>query len=284
MAELLRDGVAVRADEAVAIAQKLIHEPQRLPPSAPFGPPSIDSVCIGDDGSVICRGCEATPGVAEIAILLQALLPEGSPRVPGSLRYTIARALHDVDAPPFDSLESLSAALARYERGDRDAAVRRLAARASRARVHADAGDERRQGRMTQTARRLLREADEKLYRQQIALDSVTRPPAVATAVSPVRRRVAAAVLALVVVLLILASAAGLRTGASASASPAPLPPPPAWTQPGPREERPAPRAPAVGHASRARTQTPPRVASHPPNRTVSRLFPKFRVVDDFRK
>ena len=293
MAELRRWGVAIRADEAVAIAQKLMHEPQHASGSAPFGPPSLERVCIADDGSVICRDCEATPGVAEIAILLEALLPEGAPGVPGALRYIIARALHDVDAPPFDSLDALSSALARHETaGDRDAILRRLAARAAAPHAYADAGDERRRGHATPSDyRRLLREADEKLYRQQLALDAVAPAAALApphAAPSSMRRRVAAAVVAIVIGLLILASAeALLRTEPSAAASP-PAPAAHVSTEPPPGIARYVePPTPAVARAQRPRARVQTKSAQPAPpaaNKTPSRLFPKLRVVDDFSK
>jgi hypothetical protein len=129
LAELSRRQVAVFPHEAVAIAQKLIngacggHDAR-----APYGPPSIDSVVISVDGDVLCRGTAATPSVTEVAIFLQSML-EGR-RLPGALRYTLGRALLDVDAPPFDSVHDLSAALERFEDGDRDAAVAGLARRA----------------------------------------------------------------------------------------------------------------------------------------------------------
>jgi hypothetical protein len=69
------------------------------------------------------------PAVSEVAILLEAMLPAGT-RLPATLRYTIARALLNVDAPPFDSIEELSSALARFERNDRDAVIRDLVDRA----------------------------------------------------------------------------------------------------------------------------------------------------------
>ena len=83
-------------------------------------------------GSVVCRGCVVTPAVSEVAIFLEQLLPAGLPRVPGPLRYTIARALLNVDVRPFDSLEELSRDLARHERGSRAA---RSAARSPAHRV-----------------------------------------------------------------------------------------------------------------------------------------------------
>jgi hypothetical protein len=50
--------------------------------------------------------------------------------MPGGLRYAIARALLDVDAPPFDSLADFSATLGRFEQGDRRLVLRLLAHRA----------------------------------------------------------------------------------------------------------------------------------------------------------
>jgi hypothetical protein len=69
-----------------------------------------------------------------VAIFLESILPPGVP-VHGGLRYSLARALLDVDAPPYDSLEDFSLALARYERADRAQVVRGLVARASRVRA-----------------------------------------------------------------------------------------------------------------------------------------------------
>jgi hypothetical protein len=168
LAELSRRQVAVFPHEAVAIAQKLIngacggHDAR-----APYGPPSIDSVVISVDGDVLCRGTAATPSVTEVAIFLQSML-EGR-RLPGALRYTLGRALLDVDAPPFDSVHDLSAALERFEDGDRDAAVAGLARRAVDRTVLARhdggrTGDRRRQGPGVATLRQELRLADLQLY------------------------------------------------------------------------------------------------------------------------
>jgi len=132
----LRDaGTTFETDEAVAIVQQLIStltsrrgvdegEP-------PYGPPSAETVVLNDDGSVSCRGCKTTPTLSEVGIFLHALLPSGSPRVPGSLRYTIACALLTVDMPPFDSLNDFSRDLSRHERGDRADVVRRVLARSA---------------------------------------------------------------------------------------------------------------------------------------------------------
>ena len=178
-ADILQGGVTIEPEEAVAIAQQLIAairggacadfaEP-------PFGPPTPDRVVLCDDGSVTCRGCDATPAVSEVARLLEALLPPAPARVPGGLRYTIARALLDVDVAPFDSLDELSETLSRYERGVREQLVVRLLERfaASRSLVPAAIVERRRHVRATEL-RRALREADARLYLQTAALQSVT--------------------------------------------------------------------------------------------------------------
>ncbi len=51
--------------------------------------------------------------------------------MPGPLRYALARALHEVAAPPYDSLADFSRALRRFETGHRAAIVRGLHARAA---------------------------------------------------------------------------------------------------------------------------------------------------------
>jgi hypothetical protein len=127
--ELLHAGVVLRPSEAVAIVQKLINDAQHAPPHPPFGPPSIDTVTIDERGTVTCRTCAVKPAVSEIGILLEAMV--SGTRLPGGLRYTIARALLNVDAPPFDSIEELSSVLARFERHDRDSVLRDLVQRAA---------------------------------------------------------------------------------------------------------------------------------------------------------
>jgi hypothetical protein len=136
IAELQRAGIVVRASEAVAVVQKLINERPPGRPKPPFAPPSTRNVLVDDQGNVACTGCDVKPAVSEIAILLEAMLPPGT-RMPGSLHYTIARALLNVDAPPFGSIEELSSALRRFERNDRDHVIRGLVMRAR----EASAGD-----------------------------------------------------------------------------------------------------------------------------------------------
>jgi len=121
LAELITRGVRLEPHEAVAIAQELV--------ACGAASPLPGNVRLGADGSVECAGCEVTPGPYEIAIFLQTLLPPGRLAVPGGLRYTIARGLHEVDARPFDSVEDLSAALERFEKGDRRAVIGQLVRR-----------------------------------------------------------------------------------------------------------------------------------------------------------
>jgi hypothetical protein len=175
IAELKREGISLTAYEAVAIVQKLIHERGDASSFPPFGPPSTENVEVTADGGVLCRACEITPAVPEVAILLQSLLPIGAP-LPGGLRYVIARALHEVDAPPFDSLGDFSAAIARYERGDRTAVIRRLVLRAAApARPQPRQPDRRRPTQTVADIRRHLIEADRQLYERHIAGGG--RPP-----------------------------------------------------------------------------------------------------------
>ena len=175
IAECRAAGVVFEADEAVAIAQQLItslRDPGNTDEvHTPFGPPSASNVFLQEDGSVICRGCRMTPVVSEIAIFLEDLLPDGSTRVPGGLRYTMARALLNVDVPPFDSLDDFSRDLARHERGNRPALVRRALARmTSHDIAPARIVDRRRSNISATTLRRELREADVRLYQRKEVL------------------------------------------------------------------------------------------------------------------
>ena len=129
IAELQRVGIALRPSEAVAIVQKLINWHSAAPPQLPFGSPSPENVVLDEFGNVTCSACDVKPAVSEITILLDTMLPAGT-RMPGALRYTIARALLNVDSPPFDSIGDLSAALRRFERSERELVVRDLVARA----------------------------------------------------------------------------------------------------------------------------------------------------------
>jgi hypothetical protein len=170
------------AAEAIAVALELIEaDCDELDIAPPFGPPALDNVRLTADGRVTCSACAATPAVSEIGILLDTMLPRGGgTKVPGAVRYTIARALLEVDAPPFDSIQEIAAALRRYEQGDRRALLRDLYARMP---VQAEpasappAGTEkvvtfterRRHGAAVAELRRHLRAADEERYRLIVA-------------------------------------------------------------------------------------------------------------------
>jgi hypothetical protein len=190
IAELQTAGLRFESFEAVAIAQQLIDalrgSDEADEAQAPYGPPSTENVFLCDDGAVLCRGCRTTPAVSEIGIFLDALLSTGPGRVPGGLRYTIARALLNVDVPPFDSLDDLSRDLSRHEHGDRAVIIRRALARAGRhgaitpipsggGKSSADPTVDRRKNRAsTTTLRRELREADARLYQQREGMNRAT--------------------------------------------------------------------------------------------------------------
>jgi hypothetical protein len=190
--DLRRQGATFEAAEAVAIVQQLIHarHPDADEVEAASGPPSPDNVFVNDDGSVVCRGGGGAPAVSEVGVFLDSLLTAGSVRIPGGLRYTIARARSNVDAPPFDSLADLSRDLERHERGDRPAVVRRLLARA-RGVIVIDGAPavERRRSRAsasTSELRRALREAEARLYEREpqmlpVPIDVTAVPPKVRT-------------------------------------------------------------------------------------------------------
>jgi TolA-binding protein len=166
--DMIDRGVELRHYEAVAIAQQVIALFNADETSEPrLGPPSLDNVRLGPDGSIVCSACATSPAVSEIAILLRAMLPRGgTTRVPGALRYTIARALHEVEAPPFGSLGDLSSALMRQERLDRSVVLRGLYARAAATapNVVAMNRDRRRRAPSVSDLRLQLRDADEALF------------------------------------------------------------------------------------------------------------------------
>jgi hypothetical protein len=194
-AELQDRGVTVRWDEAIAIAQQLMVAlgGNDCPGGeSPDGPPTRDSVFLMSDGAVTRRSCTAAPTVGEVAAFLQSLLDE-DPRVPGAVRYVIARALLTVDVPPFGSLDDFSRSLARYERLERGAAVRGLLRRAglvpaalatvvapaivpvAQTRV-SSSGERRHSPILVSEIRQQLRQADLALYQQRAAAAATPIP------------------------------------------------------------------------------------------------------------
>lgn len=191
LADVLNSGAAFDHHAAVATVLELIGSiASGGDVKPPFGPPSLENVWLASDGSVVCRACATSPAVFEIAILLDAMLPRsGNVRVPGGLRYTIARALLEVEVSPFDSLNDFAAALARHAPEDRRAVLRDVYVHASR--VRADGEDlrvERRTHGLSRTElRRQLREADEQLFRALVERQQQRGP--VAAEHVPLHRR-----------------------------------------------------------------------------------------------
>ena len=95
--------------EAVALARELLAHPGGIPTS--------ENIRLGSDGSASCISTDGMTSVASVAALLLTLLPAGTPNVPAPLRYTIARGLESVEAPPFKSLGEFSTVLERFEKG-----------------------------------------------------------------------------------------------------------------------------------------------------------------------
>ena len=116
---LIERGVQIDAPEAVAIVQAL---------ASAGGSPTIDNIEIDSDGDVRCRNSQGEPDVRPLAALLDRLLPKSG--IPAALRYTVARGLGVVEAPPFESVEDFSRALARFAVEDRAGTIRTLLARA----------------------------------------------------------------------------------------------------------------------------------------------------------
>jgi hypothetical protein len=261
IAECRAAGVVFEADEAVAIAQQLmtsLRDPQNTDEvERPFGPPSASNVFLNEDGSVICRGCQMTPAVSEIAIFLENLLPEGSTRVPGGLRYAMARALLNVDVPPFDSLDDFSRDLARHERGSRPALVQRVLARTTSHHIVPARLVDRRRSQISATAlRRELREADVRLYQRREAVKSAPASIDMATVSSvPQRGRTLTAAAACAAAGLVLVGAGELmhKDRAPVAAVPATTTQTPAVVEPDLRvAQSSTPTVPSVGSEQRA--------------------------------
>jgi hypothetical protein len=118
----------LQSHEAVAIIQQLITRVEEIDVELTRqGPPSLGDVRLGGDGSIVGDNGAARLSILDAATLFEAMLPRGGKtHVPGALRYTIARALGEVDAPQFHSTADFSAALKRHEQGDRKTVVREL--------------------------------------------------------------------------------------------------------------------------------------------------------------
>lgn len=122
--DLLGRGVRLETHEAVALAQELL--------SHPCGNPTLENIQLGSDGSASCISAEGKPSVSSVAQLLLTLLPAGTTNVPAALRYSIARGLGAVEAPPFASLGDFARSLERFEKGTRRDVLRGVWQRAAR--------------------------------------------------------------------------------------------------------------------------------------------------------
>jgi hypothetical protein len=121
---LLARGVRLETHEAVALARELL--------AHRCGIPTPENIQLRSDGSASCINTDGMPSVASVADLLLTLLPAGTPNVPAPLRYTIARGLEAVEAPPFKSLDELSTALERFEKGASHDVLRNILQRGAR--------------------------------------------------------------------------------------------------------------------------------------------------------
>jgi hypothetical protein len=185
LAELRRRDVALEPHEAVAIVQRLMQtsadDDRNLEP--PFGLPSAETVAIDADGAVCCSSSAMTLSVQEGAIVLQQLIQLAERRVPGGLRYAIGRALHDVEAPPFDSVSEFSQALERFEQGDRTSVIVALHARAAAAVAGISSScaftgpnERRRHMPSVSEVRRQLRDADLRMYQMHQLANGARMP------------------------------------------------------------------------------------------------------------
>ena len=109
LSHVLGLGVRLQTHEAVALAREVVAYSR--------GTPTLENIQLGSDGSVSFISTDGAPSVSNVADLLVRLLPPGTPKVPAPLRYTIARGLEVVEAPPVESLDEFSTLLQRFEKG-----------------------------------------------------------------------------------------------------------------------------------------------------------------------
>jgi hypothetical protein len=171
IAELLETGIALTAVEAVAIARAALSiDGPSVDAEALPRVPLPDRIFVEPDGTMTCQAGGSAPTIPDVARLLRDLLPSGNPGVPGGLRYAIARALGEVDAPPFESTDDFSNTLARFQTAAGPQVGRGVLARIDTdeeltARVRVER--RRPKGATVSNLRHALREADSRLYEQQ---------------------------------------------------------------------------------------------------------------------
>jgi len=190
--ELLNRGAHLSPHEAVAIVQQLIAS---IGEDAGETAGAPQDVILHADGGVCCRS--GLPSIDALGRLLDVMLPSGNGlRVPGALRFTIARACNSVVAPPFASRTALSTALERFACGTREDVVRELLVRTGVVSASPAPADDPRPGRRCHARasdlRRELRKADERLFELLHPAASLPAPAAVAVATAPSRARWAA--------------------------------------------------------------------------------------------
>ena len=164
--ELLNTCGPFTPHEAVAIVQQLLAA--RSANTEEASAPGTSEVILGADGTVRCRAGQAS--IEGLGRLLDAMLPSSGNgvRVPGALRFTVARACNSTDAAPFASKAALSAALERFEDGRREEVVRQLFVRSGRLAPLPLPLDlprhDRRSSANASALRRELRKADQRLF------------------------------------------------------------------------------------------------------------------------
>src|SRR5262245_1915713 len=101
--DVIETGVPFTWAEAVAVVQQVIASCERDRAMAASAP-RLENLWLALDGAVFCdSGMPPALTVGDAATLLEALLRHAAATsLPGGLQYTLARAKHQVDAPPYD--------------------------------------------------------------------------------------------------------------------------------------------------------------------------------------
>jgi len=120
-------------DEALALAQALGSMGLPDDPHADIAA-TVTEVALEPNGTLrVVPGSTPAVSATGLATLLRHALPEPGkgqgPAPPGALRYTVSRALREVEAPPIVTVRQLAETLARFERTDRATALAALHSR-----------------------------------------------------------------------------------------------------------------------------------------------------------
>jgi hypothetical protein len=127
--ELLSESVPLSAQDVAALVGQLCRHVDTEPVELGAAPVEPRYVWLVRDGTVqLSRG--VLPSIENLGALLEQLIGEvrrtGPARIPPGLVFVAARAAGRLDAAPFESLEAMAAALARFEPADRTAALQTL--------------------------------------------------------------------------------------------------------------------------------------------------------------